>query len=357
MGSVALARAVGAATPDAQASAASGLGLDAELVRTGLYLIRGGGGNSLLRLSANGMILVDGKLPGTYRALMSQVRRIAKLSDMPVRVLVLTNHREEHAGDCAQFIAAGTAIVAQREALANLSLPELQAAVGRAAVVAYDVERTLRMGGVEVQLKHFGPGRTSGDTVVYFPDLKIVALGDLFPAEAPEPDFAAGGSLVGWRGVLAQILELDFHRVVPGFGPVASRDELVTFAAKVDALASRAIALVEAGVAKDDLMPRLQTGTWAGSSISAGPRWTASSPSCPANGERPGTSRSVSQGARGQRRQPVREVPCKGQNRGGTPGGERAVVGYNLGFTGKRGVCVSIPVPSSRITKRGWRNW
>lgn len=260
MGSVSLVRAVGAAAPDAQASAAPGLPLDAELVRTGLYLIRGGGGNSLLRLSANGMILVDGKLPGTYRALMSKVRRIAKLSDMPVRVLVLTNHREEHAGDSAQFIAAGTAIVAQREALANLSLPESQAAVGRAAVVAYDVERTLRMGGVEVRLKHFGPGRTGGDTVVYFPDLKIVALGDLFPTEAPEPDFAAGGSLVGWRGVLAQILELDFDRVVPGVGPVATRDDLVTFAAKVDALASRAIALVKAGVAKEALMSRLQTG-------------------------------------------------------------------------------------------------
>ena len=263
MGTVALARAVSAATPDAPVPAASappGPRLDAELVRTGLYLIRGGGGNSLLRLSANGMILVDAKLPGTYRALMSQVRRISKLSDMPVRVLVLTNHHEEHAGDSAQFLAAGTAIVAQREALANLSLPESQAAVGRAAVVAFDGERTLRMGGVEVQLKHFGPARTSGDTVVYFPDLKIVALGDLFATEAPEPDFAAGGSLVGWRGVLAQVLELDFDRVVPGSGPVVSRDDLVTFAAKVDALASRAIALVKAGVAKDALMSRLRTG-------------------------------------------------------------------------------------------------
>ncbi len=54
------------------------------------------------------------------------------------------------------------------------------------------------MGGVEVQLKHFGPVRTGGDTVVYFPDLKIVALGDLFVTAAPEPDFSAGGSLVGW---------------------------------------------------------------------------------------------------------------------------------------------------------------
>src|SRR5436190_15673549 len=55
--------------------------LTSELVRTGLYLISGGGGNSLLRFSANGLILVDGKLPGNYRALMSQVRRISKISD------------------------------------------------------------------------------------------------------------------------------------------------------------------------------------------------------------------------------------------------------------------------------------
>jgi len=260
MGPAALARAAGAATQDAPASAVQASALDAELVRTGLYLIGGGGGNSLLRLSANGMLLVDGKLPGTYRALMSQVRRISKLSDMPVRVLVLTNHREEHAGDSAQFLAAGIAIVAHREALANLSLPESQAAAGRAAVVAFDVERTLRMGGVEVQLKHFGPGRTGGDTVVYFPDLKIVALGDLFAAGAPEPDFAAGGSLVGWRAVLEQVLGLDFERVVPGAGPVVSRDDLVTFTAKVDALASRAVALVKAGVAKEALMSRLRTG-------------------------------------------------------------------------------------------------
>src|SRR5258708_485986 len=32
--------------------------LTAQLVRTGLYMISGGGGNSLLRLSANGFILV-----------------------------------------------------------------------------------------------------------------------------------------------------------------------------------------------------------------------------------------------------------------------------------------------------------
>jgi cyclase len=237
------ARSVGAAAPDAQASAARSVPLDTELIRTGLYLIRGGGGNSLLRLSANGMLLVDGKLPGTYRALMSQVRRISKLSDMPVRVLVLTDHHEEHAGDSAQFLAAGVTLVAQREALARLSLPESRDAAERARIVAYDEERTLRIGGVEVRLKHFGPARTGGDTVVYFPDLKIVALGDLFVTEAPEPDFSAGGSLVGWGSALARVLELDFDRAVPGSGPLVGRDAVAALKEKIDALASSAGAL------------------------------------------------------------------------------------------------------------------
>jgi hypothetical protein len=35
-------------------------GLTLQLVKTGLYLIKGQGSNSVLRLSANGLILVDG---------------------------------------------------------------------------------------------------------------------------------------------------------------------------------------------------------------------------------------------------------------------------------------------------------
>jgi glyoxylase-like metal-dependent hydrolase (beta-lactamase superfamily II) len=222
--------------------------LDADLVRTGLYLIRGGGGNSLLRLSANGMVLIDGKRPGNYRALMSQVRRISRLSDLPVRVLVLTDHHEDRAGTCAQFLAARIPIAAQRNALSRLSLPESRDAAAGPAVIAYDRDHTLRLGGVEVQLKHFGNACTDGDTIVYFPDLKIVALGDLFVPGEPEPDLAAGGSLAGWSDVLSRVLELDFDRVVPGTGPVVDRGALVAFKGRVDAAGARAGAPVQGAI-------------------------------------------------------------------------------------------------------------
>src|SRR5262245_13145513 len=184
----------------------SGEQLTSELVRTGLYLIAGGGGNSLLRFSANGLILVDGKLPGNYRALMSQVRRISKISDLPVRVLIVTDHHESHTGNNAQFLAAGVPIMLQERAERNFEPRGFDDAKWAGRIITYDRDYTLRMGGVEVQLKHFGSAHTGGDTVVYFPNLKVVAVGDLFTPGSPEPDFVGGGSLVNWGSVLSQIL-------------------------------------------------------------------------------------------------------------------------------------------------------
>jgi cyclase len=215
--------------------------LHADLVKTGLYVISGGGCNSLLRLSANGLIIVDGKLPGNYDALMSQATRI---SEQPVRLLIETDYHPTHTGNNANFLAAGAQIVAQENV--------------KGATRTFDRELKLTLGGVEAELMHFGNARTNGDTVVYFPNLKVVAVGDLF-ASTPDPDFSAGGSLVGWGPVLAQVLKLDFDVVVPGNGPPVSRADLEAFRNKIDTLVSRAAGLVKKGVPRDRLMAQLKT--------------------------------------------------------------------------------------------------
>jgi len=94
--------------------------------------------------------------------------------------------------------------------------------------------------------------------VVYFPNLKVVAVGDLF-APVPNPDFSAGGSLVEWGPVLDQVLKLDFDVVVPGKGPAVTRADLEAFKIKIDTLVSRATVLVGKGVPKDQLMAQLKT--------------------------------------------------------------------------------------------------
>jgi cyclase len=124
--------------------------------------------------------------------------------------------------------------------------------------ITYAHDYTIKLGGIEAQLFHFGNARTDGDTVVYFPNLQAVAVGDLY-AQTPDPDFAAGGSLVGWGPVLGEILKLDFDVAVPGTGPPIGRADLEAFKAKIDILVARATALVKKGVPKDQLMAQLKT--------------------------------------------------------------------------------------------------
>lgn len=241
--------------------------LRAELVKTGLYLISGGGCNSLLRLSAAGTVLVDGKAPGTYRALMSQVRRINKISDLPLRAVIFTNHHEIHAGNLPRFLESGVAVVAHANALPRLKdAREPQAGASTAAakrkpgeLFGFERRHDFSIGGVDVQLHDFGPAQTSDDIVVLFPDMKVVAVGELYPAGEPIPDFKNGGTLLGWGPVLDRVLKLDFDVAVPSVGPPIGRAELMSFKSRVETLTSRAAALVKAGVAQDQFLRSLAT--------------------------------------------------------------------------------------------------
>jgi 2-polyprenyl-6-methoxyphenol hydroxylase-like FAD-dependent oxidoreductase len=111
---------------------------------------------------------------------------------------------------------------------------------------------------IPARLIGIGVRPENADTVVYFPNLKVVAVGDLLTPN-PDPDYSAGGSLVGWGPVLTQILKLDFDGVVPSKGPAVSRAGLEAFKTKIDTLVSRATELVKKGVPKDELMAKLKT--------------------------------------------------------------------------------------------------
>jgi len=157
-------------------------------------------------------------------------------------------------------------VLAQRNALARLPpAPEPSPAASGAerrkpgAVFGFERRHDFRMGGVEVQLHDFGPARTNDDIVVLFPDLKVLAVGELYPDGVPVPDFESGGTLAGWEAVLSEILKLDFDVAVPSVGRPVGKTELAAYRDRVRTLTARAAALVKAGVAQDRFLERLGT--------------------------------------------------------------------------------------------------
>jgi cyclase len=228
--------------------------LTSHYVKTGLYVISGGGGNTVLRLSGNGLILVNGKFASNYDELLLRVRKIV---DQPIRVVINTDHFEDHTGNNAKFLRDGIQVVAQENVKRNLLVDNTPHVTPTPPSAVYDQDQMLHFGAVQVQLLHFGNARTNGDTVVYFPDLKAVAVGGLYSLN-PEPDYVAGGSLIGWAQALGEVLKLDFDVAVPDSGATISRSELESLKARIDEFVSRATKLIKEGTPKDQFASQVR---------------------------------------------------------------------------------------------------
>jgi glyoxylase-like metal-dependent hydrolase (beta-lactamase superfamily II) len=216
----------------ASALAADPPTMTAELVTTGLYLIEGGGANTLMRFSATGLIVVDGKSPGMYRELMSQIRKANRIGDLRMRVLILTGADDSKSGNLDRFTAAKVPIVAHESVKRAL---DARSGDPPPRFVTFEDKYPIRMGGVEVEVMHLASDGAKGYTIVYFPNLRVIAIGDL-------GDPSGEGEVEARVAALGRLLALDFDKAVPSRGAVLSRPELVSLRARLQGVAPAAVA-------------------------------------------------------------------------------------------------------------------
>lgn len=219
-------------------------------VKDGLYVITGPGGNIGVRLTADGVILIDDKFPQDFDEIQSLV---ATVSDMPVKYVINTHHHGDHSGSNASFLDFAE-VIAHKNARDNIIRNNQD---GAPRIIFVD-ETAVFLGGVEVQAFHMGTGHTNGDTVVYFPDLKTVHGGDLLHTTAPFIDYGNGGSSRGWVQTLNRILTLDFDTAIPGHGPVSDRRFVVNFRNQMEAVRQRMANLIRGGLTEADAAQRIQ---------------------------------------------------------------------------------------------------
>jgi hypothetical protein len=220
-------------------AAAADSSLTTELVKPGLYRISGESGGTVLRVDEKGLIMVDTLREAVSSALMDEVHRIAKSS--AVRALVLTAIGPEQSSSVVPFAAAGVPVIVQEQALPRLAadLRARGATAPPGAFVSYHNDFLLRDGDLEAEIEHVGRGRTGADSVVFFRDLRVVAIGELFTHGAPHADSASGGSFAGWATAITHLLWFDFDVAVPSRGAPVSKRELAAFKARLESLAQR----------------------------------------------------------------------------------------------------------------------
>jgi cyclase len=246
--------------PSADMAALRKQELDILVVKPGLYMVTGAGGNVSVRVTPDGIILVDTKNAGgtNYDRLIAIIRSV---SAQPIKIVIDTHHHGDHTGNNAQFIAAGATVIGRSNMAARMAAPGPDGKPPPAAPNSpYSGDRSeVTLGGAVARIYHLGDGHTDTDSVVFFPDLKTVATGDLYVSVTPMVDYRGGGTLLGTQKAIVGLLKLDFDTVIAGHGlqPVP-RSAIEKYKVDLDNLIARAEALIRQQVPKDELMARIK---------------------------------------------------------------------------------------------------
>ncbi|MGH9147676.1 MAG: MBL fold metallo-hydrolase [Vicinamibacterales bacterium] len=205
--------------------------IEVEKLRDNFFVLRGGGGNTAVYVTAAGVTLVDTKIPGWGKPLIEKLKEI---TDKPVTTIINTHTHFDHVGGNVDFPTT-VEFVAHENTKANmekgmppqgfekLAGPDVfKANNGKnMAERTFKDRLTLGSGNERVELYYFGRAHTSGDTFVLFPTLRVLHTGDAFPNKGiPIMDGNNGGSGVSYADTLAKAAALpNVDVVVTGHSP------------------------------------------------------------------------------------------------------------------------------------------
>ena len=228
-------------------------------------------GNSLAIIGNTGVLVVDsGHVPKVTRRIIEEIR---KETQAPVRYVVNTHWHFDHLMGNAEYttVFPGAIVVATEAAAAQIRVQvppyattlskqigpaletiretlrtgqkrdgspisaddraffEVEARDFEAARPAFgdmryvppsltfDRELHIDLGGRDVRVMFLGRGNTAGDAVVYVPDARVIATGDLVVAPVP---YATASFMFDWVETMKKLTSLDAGAIVPGHGPL-----------------------------------------------------------------------------------------------------------------------------------------
>ena len=230
-----------------------------------LYVLFGAGGNIAVSVGEDGVLIVDDQFP----QLMPKIRKaIGEIGGKEINFAITTHWHFDHAEGNLVLGPAGTWLVAHensREMMKNDHVINLVVAAYEQKAypesawpdITFSNEMQFHQNGQTIDLLHFGPAHTTGDTAVIFRGSNAVHLGDVFNRSGyPFIDAGNGGSIDGIIRFCAETLKQISKdtTVIPGHGPVGNYQTLVDYIDMLTIIRARMIKLIDAGATLEDVI-------------------------------------------------------------------------------------------------------
>jgi glyoxylase-like metal-dependent hydrolase (beta-lactamase superfamily II) len=241
-------------------------------LRNNISILEGSGGNIAVLTGPDGKVLIDAGI-GVSRPQMEKA--LSDLGADPVTHLINTHWHFDHASGNEWLHAAGAKIIAQENTRKHLSeiqrvedwdynfLPQPS---GGIPSEVFATEHNLKLNGISLGLKYYGPAHTDGDISVTFAEANILHAGDTFwNGIYPFIDYSTGGSIDGTLAACDANLAAATNDtiIIPGHGqPVSNKAELKEFRDMLVAIRDNVAKLKKQGRSRDETVAAKPTAAF-----------------------------------------------------------------------------------------------
>lgn len=240
-------------------------------LRGGVYLVEGSGGNMAAIGGPDGLLLVDDGIALSKTKMRTALTRVGK---GPLRYVINTHWHWDHTDGNGWARQDGAVVVAHANTARHLEetirVEEWGhtftpvAASGRADV-RITASTTIAFAGDQLVLRPYVPSHTDGDLSAYFAQADILLTGDTWwNGLYPFIDYVAGGGIDGMIAAADASIAQAGPRtiVVPGHGPVGSRDDLIAYRAMLATIRDNVAKLKARGLSVDQVIAARPTAAF-----------------------------------------------------------------------------------------------
>lgn len=203
-----------------------------------VYMLEGRGGNIGLSIGDDGVFMIDDQYAPLTPAILEAIGR---LTDQPVKFVLNTHWHGDHTGGNENLGKAGAIIIAYDKVRERMSTEQFRKLIGgrtppaaEAALplITFNDRISFFMNDDEIQVFHVTPAHTDTDSMIYFSAADVLHMGDVFfNKRFPFIDVDLGGSVDGTIAAANLALEMTTEKtkIIPGHGPLASRQDLMDY--------------------------------------------------------------------------------------------------------------------------------
>ncbi len=229
----------------------------------GVFMLEGAGGNIGLSIGADGAFVIDDQFAPLNDKIMEAIREV---TDGEVEFVLNTHFHGDHTGGNEAFGKAGAHIVAHDNVRKRLIEGRTRsdgtvtpsAPKDALPVITFSHSMSFHWNAHDIRVWHPETAHTDGDAIIFFKDLNIVHMGDVFfnTGGYIYIDVDSGGGIDGAIAAQEKALSKidDDTQIIPGHGPVATRADLQESIDLLKGIRARVQALIDNGLSEEDVV-------------------------------------------------------------------------------------------------------